>query len=344
MKAGVVVIGRNEGERLRRCLESVIRDVGHVVYVDSASTDDSVAMARAIGADVIDLDMRVPFCAARARNAGYERIVECHPELRYVQFIDGDCEIVGGWLAEAIAVLDHQLELAIVAGWLHERFPGASIYNRLGDLEWNSSEAGEVESAGGIFMIRCEAFDSVGGFDPTVPAGEEPELCQRLIRQGWRIHRLDRNMALHDLAMIRFSQWWTRMTRFGYGSMDVAYRFGLRRFRRNNMRAHWWMTWFATVSIFALLTAAVPLLHAPGLLLTLTMLSLWPAQMCRVAYRTSKKGQPFGIAAAHAFFTTIAFLPQTVGHLMYWNDRLHKKSFRLVEYKAAISLDPRRGR
>ena len=103
MKAGVVVIGRNEGERLRRCLESVIRDVGHVVYVDSASTDDSVAMARAIGADVIDLDMRVPFCAARARNAGYERIVECHPELRYVQFIDGDCDMTAGWMGTARA-------------------------------------------------------------------------------------------------------------------------------------------------------------------------------------------------------------------------------------------------
>lgn len=344
MKAGVVVIGRNEGERLRRCLESVIEDVSHVVYVDSASTDHSVAMARAMGAEVIELNMTIPFCAARARNAGYEWIVECHPELRYVQFIDGDCEIIGGWMAEAIAVLDRRPELAIVAGWLHERFPEVSIYNRLGDLEWNSAGTGEVESVGGIFMIRCEAFDSVGGFDPTVPAGEEPELCQRLIQQGWRIHRLDQNMAWHDLAMVRFSQWWTRMTRFGYGSMDVAYRFGLLRFRRNNMRAHWWMTWFAAVSIFALLTAAVPLLRVHGLLLTFALLGLWPAQMCRVAYRTSMKGQPLGVAAAYAFFTTIAFLPQTAGHLMYWNDRLRKRSFRLVEYKAAIGLDSRRGR
>jgi glycosyltransferase involved in cell wall biosynthesis len=73
-KVGIVAIGRNEGERLRKCLQSVIECAALVVYVDSGSTDNSVAMARGIGSDVIELDMRVPFTAARARNIGFEQM------------------------------------------------------------------------------------------------------------------------------------------------------------------------------------------------------------------------------------------------------------------------------
>ena len=38
---GIVTIGRNEGERLRRCLSSVVGRGMPVVYVDSDSTDGS---------------------------------------------------------------------------------------------------------------------------------------------------------------------------------------------------------------------------------------------------------------------------------------------------------------
>ncbi len=342
MNIGVVVIGRNEGERLRRCLESVTGIACQVVYVDSGSIDGSVAMARAMNVDVIDLDMTIPFCAARARNAGYERLVQCHPQLRFIQFIDGDCEIIGNWLHEAAAELESRAELAIVTGWLRERSPEVSIYNRIGDLEWNSSGAGEVSAVGGIFMIRCEAFDRVGGFDPTVPAGEEPELCQRLIRQGWRIQKLDRNMAWHDLAMVSFGQWWKRMARFGYCSMDLANRFGMPRYRRNNLRVRWWMTWLATVAMVGSLAVTLPL-QGVGTLLTLTLFSLWPAQLCRIAYRTFSKGQALDLAAAYAFFIMVAFLPQMAGQLMYWNDLLRRRSPRLIEYKAPIGFGTRRG-
>jgi glycosyltransferase involved in cell wall biosynthesis len=53
---GVVVIGRNEGERLKRCLISATTQSTRVVYVDSGSSDNSPAIARDLGADVVDLD------------------------------------------------------------------------------------------------------------------------------------------------------------------------------------------------------------------------------------------------------------------------------------------------
>ena len=106
-----------------------------------------------------------------------------------------------------------------------ERSPQASIYNRLANLEWDTP-VGEAESCGGDSMMRVDAFRSAGGFDPSVAAGEEPELCQRLRRAGWKVLRLDAEMTLHDSAMLHFSQWWRRAVRSGYGSADVAGRFG----------------------------------------------------------------------------------------------------------------------
>jgi len=44
-----VVIGRNEGERLVACLASLGGEIRRAVYVDSGSTDGSVAAARAAG-------------------------------------------------------------------------------------------------------------------------------------------------------------------------------------------------------------------------------------------------------------------------------------------------------
>ena len=70
-KVGVVAIGRNEGERLDKCSESVIGRTTPVVYVDSGSADGSVSKARRAGSDVVELDARIPFTAARARNAGF---------------------------------------------------------------------------------------------------------------------------------------------------------------------------------------------------------------------------------------------------------------------------------
>jgi glycosyltransferase involved in cell wall biosynthesis len=330
---GVVVIGRNEGQRLKRCLESIISQDVRIVYVDSGSSDDSVETALRSGAEVVELDMSIPFCAARARNAGYKRLVESHPRLIYVQFVDGDCEMIGDWLPFAVETLLSLPDHAVAAGWLREKFPEISIYNRLGDLEWNFVRTGAVDAVGGIFMIRREAFDSVGGFDSTIAAGEEPELCQRLVRKGWRLVKLDRDMALHDLAMTRFGQWWRRMVRSGYGSVDVAHRFGVAKFAHNNLRVRIWSLWLT------LLLAAVGIALGSGQdsqgaqLVVLLIFALWPAQIFRIALRTWRKGQPAQIAAAYAYFMTIAFVPQILGQILYFADRLRNRSFRLVEYK-----------
>ncbi len=339
---GVVVIGRNEGARLGRCLESVAGPGRAVVYVDSNSTDDSVAIARAAGAEVLELDMSAPFSAARARNAGFARLIQCQSQVEFVQFVDGDCEIVQDWLSTAAQALSSRPKLAIVAGWLNERFPEASIYNRIGEVEWNFSGAGEVESAGGVFMARREAFESVGGFDSMLTAGEEPELCLRLRQKGWKILRIDQRMAWHDLAMMRFGQWWTRQVRNGYGSADVGERCGLPKFRRINLRVRGWAIWLIALPLVGMVVGIAAGAHA-GLLSVLVMLAIWPAQVVRVAFRDAHRVNPRSFALVYAFFIMMAYFPQMVGQVKYIADRLCGRSNRLIEYKAVKSSAKRSG-
>lgn len=220
-----VVIGRNEGARLADCLGSLVAQLDIIVYVDSDSGDDSIAIARHYGAIVVELDHTAPFTAARARNAGFERLMQHSPIPTFVQFVDGDCELQAGWLALATRHLDDHPEVAIVCGRRRERHPEASAYNQLCDMEWNTP-VGEAASCGGDALIRAAPFQSAGGFDPALIAGEEPDLCYRLRRNGWKIHRIAGEMTIHDAAMTTFAQWWQRSRRSGYADMEASRRRG----------------------------------------------------------------------------------------------------------------------
>ncbi|NWG92335.1 MAG: glycosyltransferase family 2 protein, partial [Parvularculaceae bacterium] len=193
-RVGFVAIGRNEGERLVACLKSLgAAAKGPIVYVDSGSTDDSVARAVDLGADVVRLDMSVPFTAARARNAGAARQRDTFG-VDYIQFIDGDCALAGGWIETARAVLDANSDVAAVCGRRREIRPDASVYNRLCDIEWDTP-IGDAQACGGDVMMRADAFFAVGGYRASLIAGEEPELCLRLREKGLKIVRLDADMT-----------------------------------------------------------------------------------------------------------------------------------------------------
>ena len=212
---GAVAIGRNEGERLVRCLASLRGRAERVVYVDSGSTDGSVAAARAAGAEVVELDLSRPFTAARARNAGFARLCDIAPDIGFVQFLDGDCELAEGWIDAALAALAAGPDIAVVCGRRRERHPEASLWNRMIDAEWDSP-AGEAKACGGDAMMRRSAVEAVGGYREDLIAGEEPEMCFRMRAAGWRILRLDAEMTLHDAAMTRMAQWWQRARRAGH--------------------------------------------------------------------------------------------------------------------------------
>lgn len=324
MKIGVIVIGRNEGERLRRCLISVGREAGKVVYVDSGSTDDSVEMARNMGAEVVCLDMNLPFTAARARNAGFRRLREISPNLLYVQFIDGDCVLMPEWMHKAVDFMDAHLDVAIVCGRLRERFPEQSIYNLLCDIEWDTP-VGDTKACGGIAMVRTNAFENLQGFQESLIAGEEPELCVRLRGQGWKVWRLEEEMALHDVAMTKFRQWWRRAMRGGYAFAEGAYLHGSspeRHWVKESRRA--WV-WGLLIPIFGLLLASVSWVY--GLMIPMAYF----LQLFRLALRNKRQRSlhPWTIA----FFMVLGKFPEMLGQAKFHYQRLVGRSSKLIEYK-----------
>lgn len=329
---GLVLIGRNEGERLRRCIESARGRAVACVYVDSGSTDGSVALARSLGVEVIELDTSIKFTAARARNAGFRRLLELAPTIPYVQFVDGDCEINADWWQKASDRLDQRPELAVVCGRRRERFPEASAYNRLVDLEWNTP-VGDTAECGGDSMMRVEHFRAVGGFNEQLIAGEEPDLCFRLREKGWKIERLDAEMTLHDAAMTRFSQWWQREKRAGYAAAEGAAMHGRspERYRVKMARSNW--IWGLIIPLLAI----VPAWPTRGI--SLAILLLYPLQYFRIRahFARSDRRADAGLYAAATVFGKI---PQMLGGMKYWTMRLTGRQAKLIEYKGAASATP----
>lgn len=338
---GVVAIGRNEGERLRRCLESV-RGLGlPTVYVDSGSSDDSVSIAESLDVEVVHLDTAAGFTAARARNAGYERLARRFPGLVYVQFVDGDCEVVEGWIDAARRRLDRDGMLAVVAGRRRERHPEASIFNRLCDMEWNTP-IGRAKAVGGDAMYRVAAFDQVGGYDPDFICGEEPELCYRLRRSGWTVERLDHEMTLHDAAMTRWSQWWNRMIRSGWAYAEGAATYGStpERYNVRQTRSIWLWAVAVPAAILALLSLG-SVLEADGLgagrlatSLGMALVLAYPAMALKVARgRVATRGDGRGDAWLYGVMVMLAKWPQLVGVLRYWATRWRGRQATIIEYK-----------
>lgn len=323
---GCVAIGRNEGERLQVCLRSLKKRADRVVYVDSGSTDDSVAFARGIGCEVVALDMSVPFTAARARNAGYARLIELGDDLRYVQFVDGDCEVVDGWLERARARLQARPELGVVCGRRRERNPGDSVYNRLCDIEWDTP-VGDADACGGDAMMRREAFDAVGGFDGSLIAGEEPELCVRLRQAGWIIERLDAEMTLHDAAMTRFDQWWKRNVRSGHAYAEGAALHG------DSPQRHWVQEtrkiWFWGAVLPAVAVGGA----LPTLGLSLGLFAGYPVSASRVYRYARSRGRSREDAAAYAVAVVLGRMPELQGMLRFHMNRRRGERGGLIEYK-----------
>lgn len=276
---GLVAIGRNEGDRLKACLRSVPPGIP-IAYVDSGSTDGSVTFARSLGATVLQLDTHQTFTAARARNEGFTKLLVERPDLEFVQFVDGDCELEIGWLTESMAFLAANDGYGAVCGRRRERFPEASFYNRMCDDEWNTP-IGDALACGGDALYRVPAIVDAGGFDPLVVAGEEPELCFRLRSKDWKIRRLDIPMTIHDANMMHVLQWWMRSVRSGYGYAQVWRKTktsgGPAIYGRQVVSALFWTLGIPVLAVvLAILFGPWALLAAPG---------AWMIQIVRLGLR-----------------------------------------------------------
>ncbi|MBX3357084.1 MAG: glycosyltransferase family 2 protein [Phycisphaeraceae bacterium] len=318
-RIGVVVIGRNEGDRLVRCIESLLGQGAPVVFADSGSTDGSAERARSLGADVVVLDSSAAHTAARGRNAGFARLKEMAagepPE--YVQFVDGDCVIDPGWLQSGAAALDADPSLAIVCGELREKDRDATVYARLLDMEWHGP-VGRIDTSGGIFMVRARAFDEIGGFLVGHAAGEEPDLCARLRGAGWGIARLEASMGIHDSGMTRFSQWWRRSSRAGWSYAKACASGSVQRSLKGRLRLMMTGVWAIGLPLFAL---AVTLFSAwvwPIVVAWVVVAALYGTLLWRIYRFRRGLGSPPRDARLYAAFCVLSKWPELCGQVRFW--------------------------
>ncbi|MCX7566459.1 glycosyltransferase [Sulfitobacter sp. F26169L] len=313
MNIAAIVIGRNEGARLTACLDALV-GIPLVIYVDSGSSDGSVDAARQRGATVVELDMTLPFTAARARNAGLAHLPD---ETELVQFLDGDCVMQPEWLTQARDFLAQHQDIAVVCGRRREMHPDASVYNRLIDDEWDTP-VGETKACGGDALMRVQAVKSVGGYRDDLIAGEEPELCIRLRQAGWRIWRLDAEMTGHDAQITQFGQWWKRTKRAGHAFAEGAALHG------GAPEKHWVgetrraLLWGAFIP---LLVALFFVASGPAALL---LLLVYPLQVLRLARRGG---------LAWASFSVLGKFAEAQGVLGYYWRNMTGRRKTLIEYK-----------
>ena len=297
---GVVVIGRNEGERLRLCLESVLRTTDRVVYADSRSTDGSVDLARKLGVEVIAVEGD-PMTAARGRNAGYAALRRKWPDVDVVQFIDGDCIVDESWAEIATEFLAGHAQAGVACGRRREAHPDASLYNRVIDREWDTP-VGKAEACGGDALVRAAAFDAVGGFRSELVAGEEPEFCSRLRAAGWEIWRLDAPMTEHDARILSLGQWMRRAMRSGFGYAQNSELYG-----REIVSAALW-------GIALLLGVIIGALFAQEPLILLLLPIAYGLQIVRIAIR----GGLTSYAWRYALLVMTAKVGEAVGVLRFF--------------------------
>ena len=331
---GVVIIGRNEGPRLIRSLESLIPQSNAIVYVDSGSTDDSVPQAESRGVHVVEMDLSKPFTASRARNAGFEALIEHWPHVRKVQFVDGDCQILPGWLADASAALDAEPNRIAACGWGREIHPEHSIYNRICQVEWRMGSAGDVAAFGGLVMIRTDAFAAVGGFDADVVAAEDDELAFRLRANGGTIFKLDRDCFAHDANILRFSQWWRRAQRGGYAYAQVSSMHGLgpeKKFVKELQRTK---RWGIVAPVLAI--AGAPFTRG----LSLGVFARYPIAMARAAQTARRRGNTWSDSVAWGVSCGLAVFPQVVGARHFARNRCRGQTHPMIEYKSSPAVAP----
>jgi cellulose synthase/poly-beta-1,6-N-acetylglucosamine synthase-like glycosyltransferase len=325
----VVVIGRNEGARLERCLRSVASIRGwhgnvEVIYVDSGSIDGSCTLARSLGCRVVELNSERP-SAALGRNAGWR--VATAP---LILFLDGDTILDPDFAVRAAAALDDP-RIAVVCGRRREIKPEASVFNRVLDLDW-IGPAGLCDYCGGDALVRREVLAAVNGYDDTLIAGEEPDMCRRMRGLGFRILHIDCAMTGHDLAMHRVSQYWRRALRTGHAYAEVSARYAgtslplWRPESRANVRRGIFWASASLCGVTASIWWRSPLPLA-------AVLALLGALSARTARKFVWKSSDPATLLLYGLHSHLQQLPILIGQLSYWWDRRRGRRRRLIEYK-----------
>jgi GT2 family glycosyltransferase len=197
----VVVPVYNGGAQLEQCLEALLasdfRDY-EIIVVDDNSTDDSAAVCRALGVEMIRLASRRGPAAARNCGAG-------HALAQLILFVDADVVVRRDTLRRVFAFFQERESVAALFGSYDDEPAALNFASQHKNLLHHFIHQGSSSNAAtfwaGCGAIRREAFEAVGGFDESKyprPSIEDIELGQRLRRADFKII-LDRELQVKHL-------------------------------------------------------------------------------------------------------------------------------------------------
>lgn len=329
LQLSVVIVGRNEGERLVRCIRSVQaipfpKEEIEIIYVDSGSTDNSPEQAKALGVEVLVVQPERPV-PTFGRNAGWRAA-----RAPFILFLDGDTFLQPDFVKVALPIFADP-KIAAVWGHRRELYPNVSWYHRVLDLEW-VYPPGVSEFFGGDALVRRQVLEEIDGYNTEITGGEEPEMCQRIRSQGYTILHIDCPMTLHDLAMTRWSQYWQRAIRTGHNFAEISTRFRQtaiplwHKESRHNLLKAAALTGFVIAGIVLTLwlKCLLPLLFALFLLLLLCLRTSWRARW---------KSNDMYTLFLYGFHSQFQHIPIAVGQLLYYYRHWRKKRFDVIAYK-----------
>lgn len=322
-KIDCVVIGVNCAATLRRCLNSIThcnypQELLSIYYVDGGSSDNSTTIAESVtGVQTIYLTPRYP-TPGLGRNSGWQA-----GNSPLIQFLDSDTILEPDWLTTAVKNV--QQKTGAVTGNRKELHPNHSTYNWIGSLEWNG-KPGLCESFGGDVLIQRQVLEQTGGYDEVLVGGEDPELSCRIRKAGWSILQLGCDMTYHDLAMTRFSQYWKRSYRSGYGFAAVITKcsgdksnFWYKEYRRIIVRGGGGIGAFLAATLLYLFSWIFVWLE-PGVFLFLatSILLIFFPRLFRVQYFSREKQLESSLAKTYAWHCSVAVIPQFMGVARYF--------------------------
>lgn len=221
----IIVVSTNEARWLEPCLRTIFTHAGDasldVVVVDNGSTDGTRALVETEfpAARVVESENHG---FAHANNRGART-----SNARYVLFLNPDTEVVDGSFGELVAAMDERPDVGLAGvrqvsadgtlwptiryfpsvaralgeALLSERWPRRPVWSGERELDLSLYER-EVEcdwTAGSFMFARRDALLSAGLLDERFFIySEEPDLCLRLLRAGWRtVHLPDMTIVHH---------------------------------------------------------------------------------------------------------------------------------------------------
>lgn len=178
-----IIIGKNEGEKLLRCFNSIKAFISNtsleceIIYVDSKSTDGSFEKAL-IDPDIKAYRLQDRCNPAIARNYGAKVA-----QGEVLCFFDGDMELLPGKLEKLISEKGDLTNPIITANRIDVFYDLKGKY--IGDnqkLKVGLRDKFEI-SSGGLMILKKEIWNSVGGMDESLPCFEDIDFVFRVYKK-----------------------------------------------------------------------------------------------------------------------------------------------------------------